>query len=156
MSNDTQDKLRLKMVRAIEMETDLDPFYNKATELGRKAARALGRDKRSQITGLESIANSTQKASDVFDYVKLRTARQKEWQQGELGQELLKYLETDLRRTRDNVCTSLSLPPLQAAPQQEVSLRQEVYMRLIRAFVAHLAAQYEFSCMTEEGNRGKR
>ena len=156
MSNDAQDKLRLQMVRAVEIEADAEPFYNKATELGQKAARALGRDKRSQITGLESIANSTQKASDVFDYIKLRTARQKEWQQGELGQEILKYLETDLRGKRDNIYKTLGLPPIQSARQQEVSLRQEVYMRLIRAFVAHLAAQYEFSCMTEEGNRGRR
>jgi hypothetical protein len=91
---------------------------------------------------LESIANSSQKVSDVFDYLKLRTARQKEWQQHDLGKNLLKYLETDLREKRKHL--PKKDPDLVSLNEFQ---QQEVYMLLIRAFVAHLAAQYEFACM---------
>jgi hypothetical protein len=129
------------MVRAIALQADSEDFYTKAKAFGEQAAQALGPAKRAQITGLESVANSSQKVSDVFDYLKLRTARQKEWQHLDLGKNLLQYLETDLRKKRQDLCSDLELASLNAFQQQEA------YMLLIRAFVAHLAAQYEFACM---------
>jgi hypothetical protein len=133
--------IRMKMIRAVELEADSDAFYSAAKAFGDRAAQALGRTKRAQITGLESMANSSHKVSDILDYLKLRTARQKEWQQGDLGKDLIQYLERDLRRTRQHVCADQELSTLDPFQQQEV------YIMLIRAFVAHLVAQYEFACL---------
>ena len=132
--------IRMKMLRAVALESDSEPFYDQAKAFGERAAQALGHTKRSQITGLESQANSTQKITDVLDYLKLRTARQKEWRQENLGRDLLAYLETDLRKARDKIGALPDMTTLDA------SQKQEVYLLLIRAFVAHLAAQYEFAC----------
>lgn len=135
---------RMKMLRAVALEADA--FYEQAKEFGVQAARALGCDKRSQITGLESIANSTPKVSDVLDYLKLRTARQKEWQQGDLGKHLIHYIETDLKEKRDAICRPAALCRQAELGKLDPFVQQEVYMLLIRAFVAQLAAQYEFAC----------
>jgi hypothetical protein len=140
--------IRMKIVREVALAADR--MYDQAQHFGNLAARALGTDRRSQITGLESIANSSQKVSDVLDYVKLRTARdhqtrrEKGWHKDELGKTLLAFFETDLRKERDTLCTSkdlLSLDDFQ---------RQEVYILLIRAFVARLAAQYEYAVSISE------
>ena len=132
--------IRMKMLQAVALESDAEPFYDQAKAFGERAAQALGHTKRSQITGLESQANSTQKVTDIFDYLKLRTARQKEWQRENLGRDLLAHLETGLRQARDRI---VSLPDMSSLNAWQ---RQEVYLLLIRAFVAHLAAQYEYAC----------
>jgi len=136
---------RMKIMRAIDLVTDGGDFYQQAKSLGTEAARALGRDKRSQITGLESLANSSQKVTDVFDYIKLRTARQKEWRIESFGSQLLDFLEQTLPKKRQEVLdhTGITEPGL--------AQQQDIYMLLIRTFLAHLAAQYEYACQEQGG-----
>jgi hypothetical protein len=140
----TQINIRLRMVHAVARAAD-QCFADRAKELGALAANALGEGHRSQITGLESIANAALKVSDIFDYIKLRTARHAEWRQNSLGPKLLAYLEQDLGRERDRICQELGSP--------DETLRQEVYLRLIRAFVQQFAAHYEYSLVEKEGSR---
>jgi len=139
---------RLKMLHEVALVADGPAFTSRARELGGLAATALGEKHRSQITGLESLANSTLKVSDVFDYLKLRTARHKEWRESELGQQLLQYLEQDLAQEREQICLRLGLSD--EAPEQREQ-RQEVYRALIRAFVQQLAAHYEYALALPEG-----
>lgn len=135
-----------RIMREVDWEADNDDFRAKAKELGTQAFGALTDKKRSQITGLESIANGTQKVSDVFNYIKLRTARQSEWRSHNLGRDLLEYLETTLPQKRDNVVNAVAKHnPLDKYQQQEV------YILLIRAFVAQMAAQYEYACLQAGG-----
>ncbi len=135
-----------RIMREVDWEADNDDFRAKAQELGTRAFDALTDKKRSQITGLESIANGTQKVSDVFNYIKLRTARQSEWRSHNLGRDLLEYLETTLPQKRDNVVNAVAKHnPLDKYQQQEV------YILLIRAFVAQMAAQYEYACLQAGG-----
>lgn len=141
----TQSTYR-RIMREVDWEADNDDFRANAQELGQRAQKALTREKRSQITGLESVANSTQKVSDVFNYIKLRTARQSEWRSHNFGQDLLEYLETTLSQKRDNVVRAVSKHTSLDKYQQ-----QEVYILLIRAFVAQLAAQYEYACLQAGG-----
>jgi hypothetical protein len=137
----------MHMLRAIEQEADKEAFYNAAKKFGERAAhsQALGERKRSQLTGLESIASSSLKVTDVFDYIKLRTARQSEWRHNNLGQELLIHLETQLVKIRDDLCLDEALQEL-SGPE-----KQEIYRRLIQAFIAHLVAQYEFILAETKG-----
>jgi|GEM_PF-5099172 hypothetical protein len=89
-----------------------------------------------RTTGLESIANSAFKVSDIFDYIKTRTARHEQrWLR--LGQQLLTYLEQDLGQKRNAICQDLGL-----SNQED---HQEVYLLLIRAFIQQLVAHYEYA-----------
>ncbi len=71
---------RLKIKREISDQADI--LYEKAIELGDHAAEAFEglnknerRRHRSQMTGLENIAETTLKVSDVLNYIKKQTAR---------------------------------------------------------------------------------
>lgn len=135
------EQKRMGILREVALRSD--GFYEKAQELGQKAAVALKRDKRSQITGLEGIANSALKTTDVFDFIKLRTARHKkgEWS---WGPALLDVLSKDLRNDKNSICEQLKIEP----PNSLEGL--EVHLLLIREFVRQLAAQYEYECWKNE------
>ncbi len=126
-----------------EVNLIADGFYADAKEHGQRAFDALTDKKRSQITGLESLANSTQKVSDVFNYVKIRTARQREWKEHSFGRELLSYMETTLAQKREIVIANLKAQEFQPGNYQQ----QEIYILLIRAFVSQLAAHYEYAAL---------
>jgi len=130
-----------------EVALQADTFYGDSEGFGQRAARALP-GKRAQITGLESIANSSLKVSDVLDYLKKQTAKAKagkEWRQvdtahKELGQQLIAFIREDLRVKRDAVCNSVSNSTGQGASELE---KQQVFLALIREFVRQVAAHYE-------------
>lgn len=132
--------IHMKMLQEIERAADSPQFRKRAEQFGAKAAQA--NLNRSQITGLEAMANSS-KVSDVFNYVKLRAARQKGWRYQKVGQELLDYLENDLNRTKEDICQRLE----QSTEVSKSVDKQEVYRLLIRQFVAHLAAHYEYASL---------
>lgn len=149
----------LQIARAVAKELDQDDVYNRAKELGSQAVGSQGKGlRRAQISGLESVANGTRKVSDVFDYIKLRTARHKEWRTNEIGAALLEALENELRIRRDGICSELTRTLAQAVPPTIVDdyLRQDIYLRLIRGFVGQLAAQYEFASMQQKGSADER
>lgn len=135
----TSSTLRMRILREVALRAD--GFYEPAQRLGSQAASNLTDKKRAQISGLESIANSALKTTDVYDYVKVRTARQKEWQSW--GPALLTYLSRDLRTVRDTICRVLGIDNNDA---QEL----EVHLLLIREFIRQLAAQYEYACKFPE------
>ncbi len=134
---------RMKIVHEVAIAAE--SFYDKACEFGNIAAKALGKDKRAQITGLENVANNSVKVTDVFNYIKTRTARQEQWQKQNLGAELLNYLEKELGRKREDLLKTLS-------PAKETKDSREVYLLLIREFVRQLAAQYEYALLKKGGN----
>lgn len=103
----TEQTLRMKMLRAVALRAD--KFYDKANDLGSRAAQALTDKKRSQINSLEGVANSALKTTDVFDFIKVRTARQEEWRKGNWGPELLDYLSRNLREQRKAICADKEL-----------------------------------------------
>lgn len=151
-------KMRLKMIREVSLMAD--GFYNQAEALGKIAANNehgiddeeadeakrssdKKRKHRAQITGLESIANSALKVTDIINYLKTQTARRKFWQSGELGQQVLKFINVELVEKKRQICTELKLPLDQVEAQQ-------VHLHLIREFVYQFAAQYEYQCMLAE------
>jgi hypothetical protein len=90
------------------------------------------------------MANSALKTSDVFDFIKTRTARHEEWQHGNWGPELLNYLMKDLKKHRNGICDQLE------GLETESASGIEVHLMLIREFVSQLAAQYEYACAMPE------
>jgi hypothetical protein len=132
------------MLRAVALRAD--NFYAQAENLGKKAAVSLERKKRAQISGLEGIANSALKTTDVFDFIKLRTARQKEWK--DWGPGLLEYLSHDLYDWRKDICNELG------KDSQSVD-GLYVHLLLIREFVHQLAAHYEYACEFPQAGGGE-
>jgi hypothetical protein len=140
-------QLRLQMLREVALRAD--GFQSQAEELGSKAARALTDSKRAQITGLESIANSALKVTDVFDFIKLRTARQEEWRKEDWGARLLEFARDSLREQRNDICSTA----LQVTSSSREA--QEVHLMLIREFVRQLSAHYEYACKYPRQSGGR-
>ena len=147
----TDQRLRMRMLRRVALQAD--NFYDQVEELGWEAALALTRSKRSQITNLESIANSSLKVTDVYNYIKTRTARdarqsnaeqKRGWHQEELGVKILNFVEVKLQERKENICKRLDIRPNTVEGQQ-------VHLLLIREFVRQLAAHYEYACEFPEG-----
>ena len=103
----SRQEQRMSILREVAYRADL--FYEDAERLGQKAARALTSKKRSQITGLEAVANSALKTSDVFDFIKTRTARHEEWRKENFGPELLSFLTEELGRDCRNIRQALNI-----------------------------------------------
>jgi hypothetical protein len=134
---------RLKVMREVALRAD--NMQETAREIGGNAALGLTRSRRAQVTGLESIANSALKTTDVLDYIKLRTARQRrdEWTYGNWGPVLLDYLSKTLASERDVICKQLGIdvPSIDSV---------EVHLMLVREFVRQFSAEYEYQCRLNE------
>ena len=138
----------MKIIREVSIEAE--DFYEQAVKLGDHAAEALKARHRSQMTGLENIAESTFKTSDVFDYIKKQTARFSHWRQpfSELknsnqgfGERLKAYLENELAERCNKVCTRL---PSETSPDKEKQRHRHIYLLLIRQFIRSMIVEYEY------------
>lgn len=146
---DQQNTLdELKIIREVNIQAEA--FYEEAKELGNLAAEAFGEKHRSQITGLENVAESTFKTSDVFDYIKRQTARYKYWQETEFGKKLLEKLETDFVKRRDSICNRLRIGNKTDDERQE---RRRLHLLLMRQFIRQVAIHYEFQVSLGKGAR---
>lgn len=145
----------------LEVNIQAEALYPDAVQLGDHAADALRKEHRSQLTGLENVAESALKVSDIFDYVKRQTARREYWQKPfskkrqvewkqvyteddldkVFGERLLHYLEHELKAKRNAVCDYR----LEVGTGREGDLvRRHVYLLLIRQFIRQLVVQYEY------------
>lgn len=130
-------QIRLRVLREVALRADR--FQGPAERIGSNAAAALGRNKRAQITGLESAANSALKVTDVLNYIKLRTARHSEWRREQWGEDLLEFLTHELRDHKHEICNSLAI-------DRNSIEGLEVHLMLIREFARQLSAEYEYRC----------
>jgi|Deesub1362A_J573_1020465.scaffolds.fasta_scaffold00513_5 hypothetical protein len=122
----------MKLIRQISIQADL--FYTEAEDLG-KIAHQNNLD-RHQLKGLQRIAESAFKVSDVLDYIKIQTGRHEKWRNRKFGPKLLNYIREELKRRRTEVCRVIGL-------QEKGIEAQQVYLYLIRAFVRQMVAYYE-------------
>jgi hypothetical protein len=132
---------QMQIVRAVALAAD--GFYEDAKKFGETAVDCFTGGRRSQITGLESLANSSIKVSDVLDYIKKQVGKDSDksekqtWRKNDFGKKLLEYLEVNLRRQLG----TLSLSP----PSTDKAEQQRVYLMMIREFVRQLSAHYEYA-----------
>jgi len=153
----------IALITRVNKAAGSDAFYARSQALGLLAVRAFSEEHnsekqerhRSQMTGLENIAETTGKVTDVLDYIKKQTAHQKEGQgwkkkvgaKGELFGEVLKNeLESGLESYIKDVCQDFIDTTTDEGRQQ----RQEVYLLLIRQFIRQLVAQYEYEMSLKE------
>src|SRR2546423_9208733 len=141
-----------------EVSNQAEKFYEDAIDLGDHAAHVLKATRRSQMTSLENIAESTFKTSDVFDFIKKQTARFSYWRQAmpenqfssgnkkanqPFGLRLKDYLEQDLKITADELCDPSCLD-IGNTTDKEKQERRHIHILLIRQFIRQMVAQYEF------------
>ena len=150
----------MQIIREVNIQAE--NFYEDAVQLGDHAAYALTRDHRSQMTGLENVADSTPKVSDILDYIKLQTARFPYWRQsfpGEkpsdeaFGERLKNYLEGELATKREAICNTKTLN-ISNQTDEEKTLRRHIYLLLIRQFIRQMVAEYEYRVSFERGMKG--
>lgn len=142
----------------LRVNEEAERFYQKSQELGTIAAKSFhevrGAEKnrhRAQMTGLENIAETTLKVSDVLDYIKKQIARRQGWTtliDGQsFGEKLKNYIEKDLEVARNRVCVSVDIGNQKEEDQRE---RQKIYLDLIRQFVRQIVVQYEYFIAASE------
>lgn len=145
---------RMELIVRVNKEAETEAFYAKSQELGLLAAQSFreehGRERqqrhRAQMTGLENIAETSLKVTDVLDYIKKQTARQKGWQnkvgtRGErFGDTLKEVIEHGLEPFIQNVCFEF----INITSDEGKQERQEVYRQLIRQFIRQMVVQYEY------------
>jgi|SRR5579884_435335 len=139
----------------LEIDNQAEIFYPDAEKLGDHAATAIKKDHRAQLTSLETIAESTNKISDVFDYIKKQTARNASWREPHrdspnegFGIRLKKYLETDLKERSNRICQE----PLRIGDTSDEGKRERrrIHLLLIRQFIRQMVVQYEYKVNVAE------
>ena len=141
----------MKIIKEVAQVADRDDFYGKSETLGEIASRAFGERRRSQMTSLENIANSTLKVTDVLDFIKKQFAKSKpneDWRKEDFGIELKKYIEQSLRKRREEICHVLE------GVEEESVEGQRIYLSLIREFVRQLVIHYEYRTSGGESDGG--
>ena len=150
----------IQIIREVSATAESDAFYEKAEQLGQHAAHALKASHRSQLTGLENIAESTLKTTDILDYIKKQTARFPYWRQGfpqaenpneGLGESLKHYLEQDLRTKRDAICNGRLR--IGDRTDEEKQYRRRVYLLLMRQLIHQMVVEYEYRISLSSGSR---
>jgi len=99
---------------------------------------------KSQIRGLETLAYTTDKVSDVTDWLKVRVGRDskgKGWAREGIGRDIVNYV-TSLRSDAEQIVGRLRKAGL--SPQNDPDLTRRVHLRLIREYLKHLAAHFEY------------
>lgn len=152
-------KKRIVLILRVNKEAGSDEFYSESQKLGILAAQSFREERieqqqrhRAQLTGLENIAETTLKVTDVLDYIKKQTARQRGWQKevGEnkerFGESLKKQIESGLEPFVNNVCNGFIDPTTPEGKQD----RQQAYLELVRQFIRQLVVRYEYEMSKED------
>ncbi|SRR5712692_3121339 len=140
----------MKIIREVNIQAE--NFYDDAVKLGDHAANALKAAHRSQMTGLEGIAESALKTSDIFDYIKKQTARFSYWRQAfpeekesdqGFGERLKDYLEKDLADKLTIICDPKRLN-IGNKTDTDKEERRRIHLLLIRQFIRQMVVEYEY------------
>lgn len=123
-----------------------DSYYEDAKVLGEAAWHAFEEKSRSQVAGLETIANSATRVADILDFIKRQTGRAKrdqKWRYGKFGENLLEKLDQRLRKDAqaifENVQRDITSHQLHEDDQRRI------HILLCREFIRHLSAHYLYS-----------
>jgi hypothetical protein len=106
---------------------------------------------KTQVRGLETLAYTTDKVSDVTDWLKTRVGRdgrRDRWAREGIGREILTTLERLRKDAREIVMTLKQTHPL---PNEDPDLERRVHLQLIREYLKHLAAHFEYRKAEESG-----
>jgi hypothetical protein len=136
----------------LRVNEEAQGFYATSQELGELAAKTFSQESdkglerhRSQMTGLENIAETTLKWTDVLDYIKKQMARPRGWTKvlegKSFGESLKNYIEAELPKNVTHVCNRVHIGNESDDDKRD---RQQVYLYLIRQFIRQVVVQYEY------------
>lgn len=162
MSIDVKNYSTVMMMK--ETARMADEFEPETHELGVWAAECFEGRHKAQIRGLENIAYSTNKVTDVKDYIKTQTGRHKEWQKKYVGSKPewknksfgtvilseIGDLSKKAESIQENIKKQLSGKSPDDEHEQIPSVR-EIHLLLIRDFVKQLSAQFLHEQFKKEG-----
>jgi hypothetical protein len=135
--------LRVALERAIARKSD-DYDQSARQYAGQLVGTKLDK---TQVHGLETLASTTDKVSDITDWLKLRVGRDSKregWAKEGIGRDLVSKLE-GLRRDAKEIVDKLRVGEGTAfAYQVDPDLERQVHLRLCREFLKHLAAHFEY------------
>jgi hypothetical protein len=139
---------REALKRAIAQQSDA--YASQSRTQAETLAQIRDLDK-TQVRGLETLAYTTDKVSDVFDWLKVRVGRDEKrskWAKEGIGHEVLTVLE-GLRDDARSIAAQVEKAyPL---PNEDPDLERHVHLRLIREYLKHLVAHFEYA--KAEGGR---
>ncbi len=99
----------------------------------------------SQIRNLENIAYSTDRLSDIYDFLKKQMGRPgrlgQQWRHQGVGQELLDIL-TGLRK---RACAIVKGIPQEYSQGVDEDTERQVHLMLCREYLKHVAAHYLYT-----------
>lgn len=133
------DNVHLKIMKEISIVADGDDFMAKAKEMGKRAKEIFKDKHKSQMRNLENVSNSAYKVTDIFNYIKRQTGKDRDnnnWSKNSLGKDLLRTLMTIKEEKGNQIYQSLSLDD----PEDRLSIN----LSLIREFVFQMVVHYEF------------
>lgn len=126
---------RVNLERFIARKSD--EYATRARDYAeRLAGTQLGK---TQVRGLESVAYTTDRISDITDWLKLRVGRDRKregWAKDGVGRDLLSTLE-GLRSDAKTIISELGC-------FSDSDLERQVHLQLCREFLKHLAAHFEY------------
>jgi hypothetical protein len=160
---------RIQLIMRVNEQAGHQDFYEQSQKFGMLAVESFKGEQnqerhRSQMTGLENIAETTLKVTDVLDFIKKQTAQQrvqrgkeaqgwkkKVGEKGELfGELLINHIKDGLQPFINDVCLDF----IDSATQQGKRERQEAHLELVRQFIRQLVVRYEYEmALREEKSR---
>ena len=141
-------------------------FYKTSQDLGELAAKSFfplkenDRQKhRSQMTGLENVAETTLKWTDVLDYIKKQMARPRGWTTlydgKSFGESLKQYIEVEIPKRVECICNDNRLR-IGEQSDEEKRIRQYIRLALIRQLIRQVVVHYEYRVNEMEEKRVAR
>lgn len=123
-----------------------DIYYSEVQSLGSTAWHAFRDRNKSQISNLESIANSATRVADILDYVKRQTGRSRPrqlWRYQNFGENLLERLDKALRKDAQQIYEVVK--GAVKDHQMEDDDQRRIHLLLCRELIRHLSAHYLYS-----------
>lgn len=145
--NQETGKEAIQIAKRVALDHAIANMSDEYNRQARKYAEQLiqtALDK-TQVHGLETLAFTTNKVSDVTDWLKLRVGRDEKrnrWAKDGIGRDLLTALE-GLREDAHHIVTKI----IKDYPStvEDPDLERQVHLRLIREYLKHLRAHFEYA-----------
>lgn len=141
LTKEQQQRLARQAIRRL-VAMESDGFFERAQSPADKL-RTAGLD-RSQVHSLENIAYSTDRLSDIYDFLKKQIGRPgklgQRWRHRGVGQDLLNALSGLNRKARD--IANIVRADYPEAIDDDAGRR--IHLELCREYLKHVAAHYQY------------
>lgn len=139
----TEERAR-KIARRVAINNAIveksDAYLSKAEPIAEAMVQA--RLNNAQIKGLQTLAYTTDKVSDVVDWIKIRIGRDEKrigWSKKAIGPELLKTLYQELEEDAKKIVEELG--DTEGLPENP---QRQIHLRLIREYLTHISAHFGY------------